>query len=186
MKMRSIAARVTIVLFFVALWCPPANGDGGTVRLSATRSGYLITVFSSPAPFRAGPVDISVLVQDASTGEPLADTRVTIRMTQGALEPLESPATHEVATNKLLHAAEFELPVPGPWQLQVRVDGSHGTAVVGCEVEAADPLPPLFEMWPWISAPVVAIALFGAYQLLTKHRQKRMESVNKGWRVNLP
>jgi hypothetical protein len=91
-------------------------------------------------------------------------------MTQSDREPLEYPATHGVATNKLLYAAELELPAPGPWQLQVRVSGLHGTAVVGCELEAADPLPPLFEMWPWIGAPVVAIALFGAHQLLTKRK----------------
>src|SRR4029077_2177515 len=99
-----------------------ANGDGGTVRLSLMRSGYLITVFSSPSPFRAGPVDISVLVQDASTGEPVPQARVTVRMTKMGLEPLEYPATHEVATNKLLHAAEFEIPTPGRWKLEVEVE----------------------------------------------------------------
>ena len=47
-----------------------ARGDGGTVRLSRCEGGLRITVFTAPTPFRAGPVDISVLVQDAVTGEP--------------------------------------------------------------------------------------------------------------------
>jgi hypothetical protein len=159
--MRSIVAGVIGVWFFLGPCCLSANGDGGTVRLSLRRSDYLITVFSSPSPFRAGPVDISVLVQHASTGEPVPQARVTVRMTKMGLEPLEHPATHEVATNKLLHAAEFEIPAPGRWQLEVKVEGSHGIAVVGCELEAADPLPPLFEMWPWISAPALVVAVFG-------------------------
>ena len=47
-----------------------AWGDGGTVRLSRCEGDYRISVFTAPTPFRAGPVDISVLVQDAATGEP--------------------------------------------------------------------------------------------------------------------
>ena len=43
--------------------------DGGTVRLSEEQGRYRITVFTAPAPLRAGPVDVSVLVQEAATGE---------------------------------------------------------------------------------------------------------------------
>jgi hypothetical protein len=82
----------------------PAKGDGGAVRVSREQSGYRITVFSSPSPLRAGPVDISVLVQDARKGEPLLQARVTIRMTKNGEPILEYEATHEVASNKQLLA----------------------------------------------------------------------------------
>ncbi|HEV3262089.1 MAG TPA: hypothetical protein VG013_34880 [Gemmataceae bacterium] len=155
---------------FLGAWCIPANGDGGSVRLSANKGGYRITVFSAPSPFRAGPVDISVLVQDARTGEPLAQAGVTVRMTKIGQPALEYPATQEAATNKLLHAAQFEVPVPGRWELEVRVEGLQGTAVVACELEAAEPLPRWLEMWPWIGCPALAIALFGIHQVLARRR----------------
>ncbi len=40
-------------------------GDGGAVRFSGQQGDWRITVFTSPTPLRAGPVDVSVLVQDA-------------------------------------------------------------------------------------------------------------------------
>src|SRR5437879_11814676 len=88
------------------------RADGGTMRISAKKGGFLITVFTAPAPFRAGPVDISVLVQDALTGDLVPETRVTVRMAKPGQLALEYPATRAAATNKLLHAAQFELPDP--------------------------------------------------------------------------
>lgn len=149
------------------------RADGGTVRMSEKRGDLLITVFTAPAPFRAGPVDVSVLVQDASTREPVLHTRVTVRMSKPGRLALEYPATGEAATNKLLHAAQFELPEPGRWQLQVQVEGVQGPAVLDGELEAAAPLPPWRELWPWIGWPALAIALFGIHQVLARRSSTR-------------
>jgi hypothetical protein len=149
------------------------RADGGTVRISEKRGDFLVTVFTAPAPFRAGPVDVSVLVQDASTGEPVPQTRVTVRMSKPGRHALEYPASGEAATNKLLHAAQFELPEPGRWQLQVQVEGVHGPAVLDGELEAAAPLPPWRELWPWIGWPALAIALFGMHQVLARRSSTR-------------
>jgi hypothetical protein len=75
-----------------------------------------------------------------------------------------------VATNKLLHAAQFELPAKGRWDLEVRVEGPQGAAEVACEVEAADGLPRWHSLWLWITWPAVAIALFAIHQLLVRRR----------------
>src|SRR5262249_58128830 len=91
-----------------------ARADGGAVRLCERAAGYQITVFTSPTPLRAGPVDVSVLVQDAATGECMPEARVTVCWkVPGAGRMLEYQATTEAATNKLLRAAEFQLPGPG-------------------------------------------------------------------------
>jgi hypothetical protein len=156
-----LAVRGLILVWLSFGPCAWANGDGGAVRLSAQQGHYRITVFSAPSPLRAGPVDISVLVQDAATGESLGDGLVTVRMTKIGQPALEYPATRQAATNKLLHAAQFEIPMPGQWQLEVRVEGSQGAAVVGCELEAAEAVPRWLEMWPWICWPALVIALFG-------------------------
>ena len=42
-----------------------AFADGGTLRLSETEGPYRISVMTSSNPFRAGPVDVSVIVADA-------------------------------------------------------------------------------------------------------------------------
>jgi hypothetical protein len=152
----------------LAGWSRPARGDGGLLRLAETAGDYRITVFTSPTPLRPGWVDISILVQDALSGQTIPDAMVTVRMAQGDQPVLEYPATTEAATNKLFRAAQFELPMSGRWEVQVQVDGSHGKAVVRCELEAAERLPRWREIWPWMSWPALAIALFTIHQVLTR------------------
>jgi hypothetical protein len=168
--MRSALRSAILGWLFLGAWCLPARGDGGSVRLSATKGPYRITVFSAPSPFRAGPVDISVLIQDATTGEPLPQAWVAVRMTQEGQLGLEYPATREAATNKLLRAAQFEIPTPGRWELEIRVEGLQGAAVVSGEVEVAEPLPRWLEMWPWICWPALAIASFGMHQVMVRRK----------------
>src|SRR5438876_5104214 len=134
--MQQLVAGVIFGWLFLGTWSAPAFGDGGTMRISEKKGGFQITVFTSPALFRAGPVDISVLVQDALTGEPVPQTRVTVRMSKPGQLALEYPATREAATNKLLYAAQFELPQPGLWHLEVQVEGVHGLATIDGGLEA--------------------------------------------------
>jgi hypothetical protein len=166
--MRPVAVGVLFAWLLLETWCTLACADGGSIRLSETKCGYRITVFTAPTPFRAGPVDISVLVQDSLTGEPTAGARVTVRMSKLGQLALEYPATPEAATNKLFRAAQFELPEPGRWDMQVRVEGSHGPAVIAGEVEAAEPLPRWREIWPWFGWPALAIAVFSIHQILKR------------------
>jgi hypothetical protein len=158
--------------------------------MSEKREGLLITVFTAPAPFRAGPVDISVLVQDASSGEVVPDARITVRMTKPGQPALEYRATTEAATNKLLHAAEFELPQPGRWQLEVQVEATGKLAAIGGELEAAAPLPRWRELWLWIGWPALVIILFGAHQVLSHRRAGKLlrsgrstfaQQINTAW-----
>jgi hypothetical protein len=150
----------------------PARGDGGTVRLRERRGPYEITVFTSPTPLRAGPVDFSVLVQDADSGEPVPDARVKLVLTardrpRGALHLNASP---EMATNKLLQAAVFALPEPGWWDVTASVAGREGQGEqpVRFAFEAAEPLPPWRTEWPWLAWPAVVVVLFGVHRWLVR------------------
>jgi hypothetical protein len=148
-----------------------ARGDGGAVRLRQRAGGYEIAVFTSPTPFRAGPVDVSVLVQDAATGEWAPETRVTLRLKgPGARRTMECPATRGAATNKLFHAAVFELPEPGRWDVEIAVEGPHGPALLRFGVEAAGPAPRWLELWPWFTWPALVVALFGLHRVLVRRR----------------
>src|SRR6516225_10944715 len=125
--------RLIIQLLLLSLLIPHpsslARADGGTVRLREQAGVYQVAVFTLPTPFRAGPVDVSVLVLDAATGEYVPEARVSVRLTaRGTGEVLEYPATTEAATNGLFRAAVFELPDAGWWDVEVIVEGPHGQA----------------------------------------------------------
>lgn len=160
-----------LALMFV-MFVPSVRADGGTVRLSVRENGYRITVFTSPTPLRVGPVDVSVLVQDADRGEPMRDVAVLVRLTP--IDPtgpvLEQSASREAATNKLYQAALFELPTAGAgrWQVEIQVEGEQGLAQGRFEMEVGESLPRWATMWLWIAWPVVAVMLFSVHQVLTR------------------
>ena len=148
-----------------------ARADGGAVRLRQRAGGYQIAVFTSPTPFRAGPVDVSVLVQDASTGECMPEAQVTVCLkAPGAGRALECPATTAAATNRLFHAAVFELPESGRWDVEVAVEGPHGRALLRFGIEADGPAPRWLEFWPWFTWPALVVALFGLHQVMIRRR----------------
>jgi hypothetical protein len=166
--MRSMIVSVILGWLCLGTLYAPARADGGSLRMTERKGGYQITVFTAPTPFRAGPVDISTLVQDASTGDLVTRAQVIVRMTKPGRIALEYPATFEAATNKLFRAAQFELPEPGRWEMQVEVRGVHGPVVIGGEIEAAEPLPRWRELWPWIGWPALVIVLFSIHQLFAR------------------
>jgi hypothetical protein len=173
----SVWERVLALLLFSSFILHPssfARADGGTVRLSEQQGSYRITVFTSPTALRAGPVDISVLVQEAATGEMAGGVQVTIKaVRRGSTHvAFQGPATTEAATNKLYYAAVFDLPESGWYAVEVSVDGPGGKAQVRFELEAAEPLPSWLAMVPWVGWPIGAIALFGIHQLLVRRRSR--------------
>jgi hypothetical protein len=171
--MRLAVCSVIVGWLFLGVCCAQARGDGGTIRMSGKKGDLLVTVFTAPTPLRAGPADISVLVQDASTGQPLSQARVIVRMAKNDESEQEYPATPEAATNKLLHAAQIELPGPGRWKIEVQVESSQGSAVIGGEVEAAERLPRWRDMWPWLAWPGLVVALFAIHQVLARRRSAK-------------
>jgi hypothetical protein len=171
--MRSMI-RLLLVSSFILQPSSFLRADGGTIRLSEQKGNYRITVFTSPTPLRAGPVDISVLVQEAATEDPASGVLVTIKVLRRGAPgvALHQPATSEAATNKLYYAATFDLPEPGGYSLEVSVDGPLGEAQVGFELEAAEPLPAWLGMWPWVGWPVLAVLLFSIHQFLVRRRSR--------------
>ncbi len=157
----------------VAAAAPRVCADGGTLRFSAVQGGYRISVFTAPAPFRAGPVDVSVLVQHHATGAPMPEAQVSVRLTKPGEPALFYPCTFEAATNKLFRAAQFELPAAGSWKMQVQVEGRHGPAAISGELEAVAALPRWPELWLLIGWPAPVIVLFGVHQLLVRRKLGR-------------
>src|SRR5262245_47054970 len=77
------------------------RADGGTVRLSERQGSYQITVLTSPTPLRAGPIDVSVLLQKAGSTELVLDGQIAIEATRDhASRTVYRNATAEASTNK--------------------------------------------------------------------------------------
>ena len=162
-----------VSLLLVALSPGRARADGGVVRLSERAGAYQVTVFTAPTPFRAGPVDVSVLVVDAATGEHVPQARVTVRLRARATGTvLVYPATAAAATNKLFHAAVFDLPEPGWWDVEVAVEGPNEPALLRLSLRADDRPPRWLELWPWFAWPALAVALFGLHHVKVRRKAR--------------
>ena len=175
-NMRVVKIGVLLGCLLISPWADEARGDGGTLRLSRCEGSYRISIFTAPAPFRAGPVDISVLIQDAVTGEAIPDAGVTVQLTSldHVGETIHQSATHEAATNKLLQAAVFELPESGTWEGEVCVMDPRGPARVRFELMAAGPQPRWPAIWTWIAWPAPVILLYSIHQLLIWRKHHRL------------
>ncbi len=158
-----------------------ASADGGAVLSQQITGPYRVTVFGSPSPLRAGPADLSVLVQDAGTGDPVLDRRITIEVTAASPSPSEAwvppccsmktpagtiAATHAAAQNKLLYAANLLIPASGPHEITVLVDPAAPPVRVAAEVRP--PAPPLEAYWAYLAFPPLAIFGFALNQRLRR------------------
>lgn len=138
------------------------------MRVMQRRGNYQLTVFSSPNPLRAGPIDLSVLIQDMSTRQAVTNATIDVKLTPAddSLPPIRSMATTAAATNKLLYAALVDLPAAGRWDVRVEciIPQTNGKTQVHTDadftMEVAAPLPRWLVVWPWFSWPVIAIVLF--------------------------
>jgi hypothetical protein len=149
-----------------------ARGDGGVLRLSRRCGPVQVSVFTAPTPLRAGPVDVSVLVQQAESGQVLLGPAVTVRAVclEEPGHEVSEPATAGHATNKLLQAAVLELDRPGRWRLVVEVEAAE-RAAVSCDVELAAGLPSWRPLALWVGWPAAAVVLFVAHRLLVRRQR---------------
>ena len=163
-------------MLFVGLSAGKVAADGGTVRLSEPCGSFRVTIFTSPTPLRAGPVDISLLVQDAESDRLAEEVRVWLEISPLDYPDwkLRLPAERAHGTNKLYHSAQFNLPAPGWWRIKAVIEGVHETVQTEFQVEAAEPLPRWAEMWPWIALPLAPIALFILHSRIVKKSQPNM------------
>jgi hypothetical protein len=155
-------------------------GDGGAILKRENLNGLNVTVFASPSPLRAGPVDVSVLVQEGD--KPVLDAIVKLEWSADAdvsaewvppccamdSNALSISAVRGHSGNRLLYAAIVPMKSSGRSQLVVRIATSGRQAVLSCDLDLRPPLPPAMAYWPWLLFPAMAIAGFAVHQRLAK------------------
>jgi hypothetical protein len=162
---------VQLTVIAILLAAPQARGDGGTLRLSRRVGELQVSVFTSPTPLRAGPVDVSVLVQQAATGRTLLDVPVSVRVWPVG-EPdrvQQAQANSASATNKLFQAALLELPAAGRYRVAVVVGESESP--LEFEIEAGEPLPAWLDLALWIGWPFAVVLLYLVHQMLARYQR---------------
>jgi hypothetical protein len=174
------------LLVLLPLWATCCYGDGGAVIARQAVDGLQLTVFASPAPVRAGPVDVSVLVQKDE--KPVLDAAVDISWE--AKSPASAdwlppccvmdartegiPALRGHSNNRFLYSAIIPIKASGPSALRIRILETGREVLLSCDLDVRSPLPPLLAFWPWLAFPPVAIAGFVLHQRLSRPRERSL------------
>jgi hypothetical protein len=180
----TLPPRQSVFFAFTLLTAVCCHADGGAILARQTINGLGLTVFASPTPLRAGPVDVSVLVQDGETA--VLDANVEVEWSASPSSSpewvppccsMESdteriPAVRAHSNNRLLYSAIVPMRSSGPSKLVIKVTQSGREALLSCDIEVRPPLPPALSFWPWIVFPPVAIAGFALHQRLVRSKQK--------------
>ena len=144
------------------------------MQLRKQAGPFQITLFSTPSPLRAGPADLSVMVQRVNDQSPVLDANVKLHLRKrGGDNIIEvfAPARHENASNKLLYSAKVNLVSSGDWLAEVEVIEGGMTADVAGQVTVLPESPPLITYWPYFALVPLVLALFVFNRWLRRRRE---------------
>ena len=170
----TIAAAMAMLLIAIA-GIPDitrTRADGGAVQFEKAAGPFVVTVFTTPTPLRAGPVDISLMIQSRDNQQPALDCQALVQLRREGAVSIRSEATHEAAQNKLLYAAQMDIPEPGLWELEVAIEHGDDSINVAGEITVARANPILLVYWRSLALPPLFISLFAVNQWLKQRRVK--------------
>jgi hypothetical protein len=170
-----VISRVCLAALFMVvtlMLSVDARSDGGAVRMRESAGAFTITVFTPPDPLVAGPIDVSVLVQDRADGAAILDGLVKLRLTStsghgDADRVIDATGSHDAATNKLLYASWIDAGA-GHWGLRVVVQRGDETSSIDVPLSIVQATTRLAEYWPHLLLPPIAILVFVLHQYLVE------------------
>jgi hypothetical protein len=170
----------TALIFCVILFLARmSRADGGAIQFQDDAGPFHVTVFTLPPILSAGPVDVTVLVQDRSKLGPLLDASVTldlIAQDDGALgkdawsppacslnksAPLIGiPAKLNHGENRLLYGALLQIPNSGVWQLKINIQRDNERESIGTLLKVNPPPSPPLAYWHLLILPPLGVLGF--------------------------
>ena len=178
------------VLLALALATMSANGDGGVVRLQAVQGPFLVTIFTASELLQDHTVDVSVMVQDRNSNDPILDANVNLMFVPPGVstmepteqtcsgsnlagmgsqpEPFTVAATRRQASNKLLYAAPVKFAAAGNWRWQISVTRGGDAVKMACLVPVGPPPGRLSGLLPYLILPPLLVGLFALNQWLRR------------------
>lgn len=169
------ASQVAMVMLFVVItsvtFIPIASADGGVLQFTRSAGPFIITVFTTPSPLRAGPVDVSLMIQSSENQQPVLDCVANVQLRKEGSRSIGSEATHQVSQNKLFYAAPLNVTESGVWELEVAIWHGDVSASVSGPITVASSNPVLLGYWRSLAVPPVFISLFALNQWLKRRRK---------------
>ncbi len=167
-----IQARIVLLACTGVFACAgAASADGGRLRAYEDAGEFRVAIFTRPEPLSAGPSDVSILVQDRETGEPLLDAEVTLELSGPGGFAAAVPAGRH-GRNRLFYGAAVDL-VPGAWTVTARIRRGPARAESRASFEVGNAPSGALAPWPWLSLPPLAVALFAANRGLRRRERDR-------------
>jgi hypothetical protein len=167
-----VANSAAIAMLFIAVASdaaiPRAQAHGAVAQFTREAGPFVVTVFTTPSPLQAGPVDISLLIQSRENQQPVLDCVALIQLRKDDATTVHSEATHEAAENKLLYQAQVKVPESGVWQLEVAITHESDSVEVGGAITVASSSPVVLAYWRSLALPPLLISLFALNQLLKR------------------
>ena len=170
-----MALILCVLLFLTRLgWA-----DGGAIQYQGDAGPFHVTVFTLPPILRAGPVDVTILVQDRSKLSPLLDAKVTLDLVaQGDRNPRKDawlppacslnksttltriPAKLNHGENRLLYGALVQIPSSGAWQLGINIQRAKETQRIDTVLNVSQPASPPLAYWHLFILPPAGVLVF--------------------------
>ena len=165
---RTLLVAVALVAQVVTVYA-----HGGLVQLHQAADPFVVTVFTAPTPLHAGPVEVSVLVQDRGDRQPVLDGEVYVWLRREDGRTVGGLATRAVAQHQRLYSTVVHVPEAGQWELEVTVTHGQDSARVRGQVSAALPRPSVLSYWRSLSLPPIITMLFAVHQWLQRRAARR-------------
>jgi hypothetical protein len=164
------------LIFFLAriVWA-----DGGAIQFQGDAGSLHVTVFTLPPILSAGPVDVTVLIQDRSKLNPLLDARVTFDLNEettaspakeawsppacalnAPLSLAGIPARLNHGENRLLYGAIVQVPSSGIWKLKIDIDRDSETESISTLLKVNPPPSPPLAYWQLFILPPLGVLGF--------------------------
>lgn len=165
--------------------------DGGVAVGQFENGSLSVTVFATPVPVHAGPLDVTVLVQEIPSNQPVADAsigfslqkvsppspdRVRLPAWCSSSPPgswIEASSAH--SNNKLLSGAYLPLPESGRWQLTLRITRGATDITESLLLDVAPPQNLLALWWPLMVLVPLAVVLYAWRAILIRSRRGRFK-----------
>jgi hypothetical protein len=192
--MQAQRIRTTFVISLMLFLARTSWADGGAVQFQGDAGTFHITVFTLPPILSAGPVDVTVLIQERSKLDPLLDARVTLDLTAETGSSLNKQAWSPPACalnapasltgipvrlnhgeNRLLYGALVQVPYSGIWQLKINVTRDSEKESVWTLLKVNPPAPAPLAYWHLFILPPIGVLCF-----ILNRTARRRERPNGG------
>jgi hypothetical protein len=183
--------RMALVLGLILLLARMSLADGGAIQFQGDAGSFHVTVFTLPPILSAGPVDVTVLIQDRMRLNPLLDARVTLdlraetgtTMKKPAWSPpacalnmpsslTDIPARLNHGENRLLYGALVQVPSSGTWKLKINIQRDAETESVSALLKVNPAVSPPLAYWQLFMLPPLGVIGF-VLNRTARHRRRR-------------